>query len=96
MLQGGPHNVSIGALAIQMKEVASPEFKEYSIQVVKNARTLAAALITKGEKLITDGTDCHLLMWDLRQHGLTGSKVEKILDYMHITTNKNSIVGDKS
>ena len=50
----------------------------------------------KGEKLITDGTDTHLVMWDLRQHGLTGTKIEKILDMAHITTNKNSVVGDKS
>jgi glycine hydroxymethyltransferase len=57
---------------------------------------LAAALIAKGEKLICDGTDTHLVMWDLRPHGLTGSKVEKILDLAHITTNKNSVVGDKS
>lgn len=96
MLQGGPHNVQIAALAIQLKEVATPEFKAYSVQVVANARALAAALMAKGEKLITSGTDTHLVMWDLRQHGLTGSKVEKILDIMNITTNKNSIVGDKS
>jgi len=96
MLQGGPHNVQIAALAVQLKEVATPEFKEYSRQVVANARALAAALMASGEKLITSGTDTHLVMWDLRQHGLTGSKVEKILDLMHITTNKNSIVGDKS
>ena len=50
----------------------------------------------KGEKLISNGTVNHLVMWDLRPHGLTGSKVEKVLDLMHITTNKNSIVGDKS
>ncbi len=49
-----------------------------------------------GEKFITDGTDNHLIMWDLRPHDLTGSKVEKVLDKMHITTNKNSLVGDKS
>ena len=53
-------------------------------------------MMAKGEKLITSGTDTHLVMWDLRQHGLTGSKVEKLLDDMNITTNKNSIVGDKS
>jgi glycine hydroxymethyltransferase len=49
----------------------------------------------KGEKLITSGTVTHLIMWDLRQHGLTGSKVEKILDAIHITTNKNAVVGDQ-
>jgi glycine hydroxymethyltransferase len=52
--------------------------------------------MSRGEKLICDGTINHLVMWDLRPHGLTGSKIEKILDMMHITTNKNSVVGDKS
>lgn len=96
MLQGGPHNVSIAGLAVQLKEVNTPEFKEYSVQVCKNAKALADALMAKGEKLICSGTVNHLVMWDLRQHGLTGSKVEKALDIMHITTNKNSVVGDKS
>ena len=53
-------------------------------------------MMDNGEKLICDGTVNHLVMWDLRPHGLTGSKVEKVLDLIHITTNKNSIVGDKS
>lgn len=96
MLQGGPHNVSIAALAVQLKEVATPEFKVYSEQVVKNAQALAKALMDAGEKLICDGTINHLVMWDLRPHGLTGSKVEKVMDMMHITANKNSVVGDKS
>jgi glycine hydroxymethyltransferase len=96
MLQGGPHNVSIAALACQLKEVATPEFKAYSEQVVKNAQALAKSLMDKGQKLICDGTVNHLVMWDLRPHGLTGSKVEKVLDLMHITANKNSVVGDKS
>lgn len=96
MLQGGPHNVSIAALAVQLKEVATPEFKAYSVQVVKNAQALAKALMDKGEKLICNGTINHLVMWDLRQHGVTGSKVEKVMDLMHITANKNSVVGDKS
>jgi len=96
MLQGGPHNVSIAALAVQLKEVATPEFKAYSEQVVKNAQALAKALMDKGEKLICNGTINHLVMWDLRQHGVTGSKVEKVMDLMHITANKNSVVGDKS
>ena len=96
MLQGGPHNVSIAALAVQLKEVMTPEFKQYSEQVVKNAQALCKVLMDKGEKLITSGTVNHLVMWDVRQHGLTGSKVEKILDMMNITTNKNSVVGDKN
>ena len=50
----------------------------------------------RGEKLICNGTSNHVLMWDVRPHGLTGSKVEKVLDLMHITVNKNSVIGDKS
>ena len=95
-LQGGPHNVSIAALAVQLKEVATPEFKAYSQQVIKNAQALAAGLMEQGQTLICSGTVNHIVMWDLRPHGLTGSKVEKVLDLMHITTNKNSVVGDKS
>jgi len=53
-------------------------------------------MMEKGEKFITGGTDNHLCMWDLRPHGLTGSKVEKVFDKLHLTTNKNSLVGDKS
>ena len=64
--------------------------------MIKNAKALSSALIEKGEKLVTDGTDCHLILWDVRPHGLTGSKVDKVLDVMHITANKNSVVGDKS
>lgn len=96
MLQGGPHNVAIAALAVQLKEVATDEFKQYSQQIIKNAQALAKGLMDRGEKLICDGTVNHLVMWDCRPHGLTGSKVEKVLDMMHITTNKNSVVGDKN
>ena len=96
MLQGGPHNHQIGGLAIQLKQVATPELAEYSAQVIKNARAIGDALMAAGEKIITSGTDTHLVMWDVRPHDLTGSKVDKVLDCMHITTNKNSVVGDKS
>jgi len=64
-LQGGPHNHQIGALAAQLLEVNTPEFVEYSKQVVLNAKALAEALIAKGHKLASDGTDNHLVLWDL-------------------------------
>lgn len=95
-LQGGPHNTNIAAIAVQLKEVNSDGFRDYARQVVANARALGDAMSKRGEKFITGGTDNHLLMWDVRPHDLTGSKVEKVLDKMHITTNKNSLVGDKS
>ena len=79
-----------------MLEVATDEFKTYSQQVIKNCQALGAAMTKKGEVFITGGTDNHLLMWDVRPHGLTGAKVDKVLDKMHITTNKNALVGDKS
>merc|ERR1719265_2148906 len=61
-LQGGPHNHQIGGLAVQLKEVATDEFVEYSKQVVKNAKVLAEELKSKGHKLATDGTDNHLIL----------------------------------
>merc|ERR1719301_80644 len=95
-LQGGPHNHQIGGLAVQLKEVDTPEFVEYSKQVVKNAKTLAAELMAKGHKLATDGTDNHLVLWDLRPHGLTGSKVEKVCEMASISLNRNAVHGDAS
>eukprot|EP00347_Sterkiella_histriomuscorum_P008940 403343157 len=95
-LQGGPHNSNIAAIAVQLKEVNTEAFHEYSRKVIKNAQALCEALKAKGEVFITGGTDNHLIMWDVRPHDLTGSKVDKVLDKVHITTNKNSIVGDKS
>lgn len=81
---------------MQLKEVNTVEFRAYATQVIKNAQALAKGLMDRGEKLITNGTLNHLVMWDVRQHGLTGSKVEKVMDMMHMTANKNSVVGDKS
>jgi glycine hydroxymethyltransferase len=95
-LQGGPHNHQIGGLACQLLEVATPEFKEYSKKVVENAATLADSLVSKGHKLATGGTDNHLILWDVRPHGLTGSKVEKVCDCVSITCNKNTVPGDAS
>jgi glycine hydroxymethyltransferase len=95
-LQGGPHNHQIGGLACQLLEVATPEFKEYSKKVLENAATLADTLVSKGHKLATGGTDNHLILWDVRPHGLTGSKVEKVCDCVSITCNKNTVPGDAS
>merc|ERR1719240_2158248 len=95
-LQGGPHNHQIGALAVQLKEVATPEFKDYSQQVIRNSKALAKALMDKGHKLATDGTDNHLVLLDLRPHGLTGSKVEKVCELISISINRNAVHGDVS
>jgi glycine hydroxymethyltransferase len=68
----------------------------YISQVKANASTLAAALIQRGYRIITNGTDNHLVLWDLRPAGLTGSKLEVLLERCQITVNKNTVHGDKS
>ncbi|CAG8474519.1 3442_t:CDS:2 [Acaulospora colombiana] len=92
--QGGPHNNTIAAIAVCLKQVATPEFKQYAKQVRANARALGNALVERGYKLVTGGTASHMILWDLRPLKLTGSKVEKICDMVNITVNKNSIHGD--
>jgi len=94
--QGGPHNNTIAALGVALKEAMTPEFKTYIVQVRANARALAAALVETGYSLVTGGTDNHLVLWDLRPEGVTGSKMEKVCDLAHITLNKNAVCGDTS
>ncbi|CEG73925.1 Putative Serine hydroxymethyltransferase [Rhizopus microsporus] len=94
--QGGPHNNTIAAVAVALKQAASPEFKLYAKQVRANAKKLAEVLTGYGYKLATGSTVNHLILWDLKPQKLTGSKVERICDMVHITINKNSIAGDKS
>lgn len=95
-LQGGPHNHQIGALAVQLKEVQSAEFKDYTIQVKSCAKALGEALIAKGHKLVSNGTDTHLILLDCQNKGVNGRKVEKVCDLACITLNKNCIPGDTS
>merc|ERR1712070_782860 len=95
-LQGGPHNHQIGALAAQLLEVNSPEFVQYSKAVIANSKALADKLMADGHKLATDGTDNHLILLDLRPHGLTGSKVEKVCELASISLNRNAVHGDQS
>jgi glycine hydroxymethyltransferase len=94
--QGGPHNNTIAAVAVALKQAASPEFKLYAKQVRANALKLAEAVVGYGYKLSTGTTVNHLILWDLKPQKLTGSKIERICDMAHITINKNSIAGDKS
>lgn len=93
-LQGGPHNNHIAALAIALKQVASPEYKAYMQQVRKNANALASALLRRKCRLVTGGTDNHLLLWDLTALGLAGKNYEKVCELCHITLNKCAIFGD--
>lgn len=95
-LQGGPHNHTIGGLAVCLKHAQSPEFKIYQNKVVANCRALANRLTELGYKLVSGGSDNHLVLVDLRPSGIDGARVEKILDMAFITLNKNSVPGDKS
>lgn len=94
--QGGPHINKIGGVAAQLVEVMKPEFKEYMLQVKANSKALGESLMEKGYSLSSGGTDNHLVLMNLRPQKITGSKVEKMCDRIHITVNKNSVVGDKS
>ena len=93
-MQGGPLMHIIAAKAVSFLEALQPEFSCYQDQVVKNATALASALQGRGFKLVSDGTDNHLLLVDLRSKGLTGKKAEKVLDSVGITVNKNTIPYD--
>jgi len=95
-LQGGPHNHQIAGVATQLLEAQSQEFKDYIVQVKKNARILADHLLMKGYMLITGGTDNHLVLVDLKNKGISGSKLELICELTDMSINKNSVYGDKS
>lgn len=92
--QGGPLMHIIAAKAVAFKEALKPEFKEYQSQIVKNAKALAEGLISHGLRLVSGGTDNHLMLIDLTDKGLTGRDVEDALDEAGITTNKNGIPFD--
>jgi glycine hydroxymethyltransferase len=93
-LQGGPHENSIAAIAICLKQASTPEFKEYAKQVVINAQALADELLKYGFNLITGGTDNHLILIDLQNKDILGAQAQERLEKAGITTNKNSIPFD--
>ena len=93
-LQGGPHNHQTAAIAVALGEAATPEFKTYGQQIVKNAKKLADELMAKGFKLVTDGTDNHLMLIDLTSKGMTGVEAETALGKAGITVNKNTVPFD--
>lgn len=93
-IQGGPLMHTIAAKAVCLKEALSPEFKEYQLQIKKNAAALAAALSEKGFDLVSGGTDNHLMLLDLRSFNVTGKEAEHLLDEVGITVNKNAIPFD--
>jgi len=93
-LQGGPLMHIIAAKAVAFGEALKPEFKDYQRQVIKNAAALAESLIGYGFELVSGGTDNHLLLADLRKYDISGSDMERLLDTVYITVNKNKIPND--
>ncbi|SBT81036.1 serine hydroxymethyltransferase [Plasmodium malariae] len=92
--QGGPHNNKIAAVACQLKEVHSDFFKEYTKQVLLNSKALAQYLINNNIDLVTNGTDNHLIVVDLRKYGITGSKLQETCNSINVALNKNTIPSD--
>ena len=90
-IQGGPLMHTIAAKAVCFKEAMQPEFKAYQHQIVKNAQALANGLKKNGLRLVSGGTDNHVMLVDVHEKGLTGKQAEKLLDQAHITANKNTI-----
>ncbi|EYD70211.1 glycine hydroxymethyltransferase [Fusobacterium necrophorum subsp. funduliforme B35] len=93
-IQGGPLGHIVAAKAVAFKEALTPEFKDYQRQVVKNAKVMAEELVSGGLRIVSGGTDNHLMLVDLRSKGVTGKVTEKILEEAGITCNKNAIPND--
>lgn len=95
-LQGGPHNHTITGLAVALKQATTPEYKAYQEQVISNSAKFAQALTEKGYDLVSGGTENHLVLVNLKNKGIDGSRVEKVLESVHIAANKNTVPGDVS
>lgn len=93
-LQGGPHNHQTAAIAVALLEASQPSFIEYGKQIVRNAQTLAETLTAAGLRLITNGTDNHLILADVSPYNITGKKAERLLDTVGITLNANLVPYD--
>ncbi|KAL9090938.1 MAG: hypothetical protein Q9159_001681 [Coniocarpon cinnabarinum] len=94
--QGGPHNHTITALAVALKQAQTSEFKQYQEQVIKNAKTLEHEFKALGYRLVTGGTDNHMVLLDLKPVPLDGARLEAVLEQINIACNKNTTPGDKS
>jgi len=93
-VQGGPHMNTIAAIAVALGEAASPEFKAYGEQTIKNAQIMAQEFLSRGYKLVTGGTDNHMIVVDFSGTGLDGAVAEKALDKIGISTSKSTIPDD--
>ncbi|KAJ4966960.1 hypothetical protein NE237_018809 [Protea cynaroides] len=95
-LQGGPHNHTITGLAVALKQATTLEYKAYQEQVLSNCSRFAQSLMEKGYELVSGGTENHLVLVNLKNKGIDGSRVEKVLELVHIAANKNTVPGDVS
>jgi glycine hydroxymethyltransferase len=93
-IQGGPLMHVIAAKAVALREAMDPSFIKYTRRIVANARALAESLMERGFKLVSDGTDNHLMLVDLRNRGITGKDAERALGLAEITVNKNTVPGE--
>jgi len=93
-LQGGPLMHIIAAKAVAFKEALAPEFKQYAAQVKKNAQVVAQTLTERGLRIVSGGTQSHVMLVDLRAKGITGKEAEAVLGQAHMTINKNAIPND--
>ncbi|KAJ3188427.1 Serine hydroxymethyltransferase, cytosolic [Gaertneriomyces sp. JEL0708] len=94
--QGGPHNHTITALAVALKQAQSDSFKQYQSQVLRNAKALENTFRDLQYDMVSGGTDTHLLLVDLRKKGIDGARVERVLELCNVAVNKNTVPGDKS
>ncbi|GME72887.1 unnamed protein product [Ambrosiozyma monospora] len=94
--QGGPHNHTISALSVALKQATTPEYKQYQKDIITNAKVFADALKSKGLDLVSGGTDTHLILVDLRSKKIDGARVEYVLEAINIAANKNTVPGDVS
>jgi glycine hydroxymethyltransferase len=94
--QGGPHNHTITALAVALKQAQTPAYRQYQEAVLVNCQALCKRFQANGYTIVSGGTDNHLFMVDMRNKGLNGAKVEKVLELCNIAINKNTVPGDKS
>ncbi|KAB2094450.1 hypothetical protein ES319_A02G159400v1 [Gossypium barbadense] len=90
-LQGGPHNHTITGLAVALKQATTPVYKAYQEQVLSNCSKFAQTLARKGYELVSGGTENHLVLVNLKNKGIDGSRVEKVLEAVHIAANKNTV-----
>jgi glycine hydroxymethyltransferase len=93
-LQGGPLMHVIAAKAVAFKEAMTPDFKTYQQQVIKNAQIVAETLTQRGLRIVSGGTQSHVMLVDLRPKGITGKEAESVLGQAHMTINKNTIPND--